>query len=434
MSNISSSDGTGIDTPARTSGVTVRSALNGLKKFKESWISTMFLKGGISLSQVISLIVLLSLASRLPSPLYQDQSQSAPSIACPHPERYQAWMGVQIGRLLICWGNSVWICLRRRRRDMTHSPTDEARREEMHINDSLETNSSHASSDTTGRISNLNYDLSSNCRDMNHRGIDNTAEDVTDQSSGSHILRNGRPINRLTFALDRMAPFNSKALGLLAFTLFILGNILLFSPMPSKPLTCYHSAPMLWWGVMVVTGVGWFLLAQVLLVVVLVGLGSALMVAILSKIGIDTASAASVRSEPKPGPLSLAELHTLLYVCYVPSTPQVLIRVESLPHPALSLNEEQNTCGICQDCFKLPESGKEQFAEWLRQLRCGHVYHAKCIDEWLTKGSATCPFCNRPVRENLAPNDVESRRSTLVNTVEDMRSSVLSSWMRKHSR
>lgn len=65
----------------------------------------------------------------------------------------------------------------------------------------------------------------------------------------------------------------NKALGVISFVLFILGNVLLFYPLPSEQDTCYHSAPMLWWGTMAVTGVGWFLIGQVLFVVAVVGIG-----------------------------------------------------------------------------------------------------------------------------------------------------------------
>ncbi|WWC64556.1 uncharacterized protein I303_107167 [Kwoniella dejecticola CBS 10117] len=228
--------------------------------------------------------------------------------------------------------------------------------------------------------------------------------------------------------MDKIAPFLSKVFGLLAFILFILGNILLFSPLPSTPLSCYHAAPLLWWGVMVVTGVGWFLLAQLLLVVVLVGLGSAVVVAILAKIGIEANTSLQARSSTvsRLSPLTLAELHALQYVCYIPSTSREHFPVENLPHPAIYLDDQKNTCGICQDTFVPPQYGKEQLAQWLIELKCGHVYHAKCIDEWLIKGSATCPFCQRSVRDVVDPSSAGgSQGSTLVN---ERRDSAFSTW------
>jgi hypothetical protein len=41
----------------------------------------------------------------------------------------------------------------------------------------------------------------------------------------------------------------------------------------SQQETCYHASPMLWWGVMTVTGVGWFLFGQILLVVLFIAIG-----------------------------------------------------------------------------------------------------------------------------------------------------------------
>lgn len=66
----------------------------------------------------------------------------------------------------------------------------------------------------------------------------------------------------------------SRTLGFISTILFILGNILLFYPPPSDQ-SCYSANPMLWWGVLVVTAVGWVLLLQVFFVVVIVGLGGA---------------------------------------------------------------------------------------------------------------------------------------------------------------
>jgi len=62
-------------------------------------------------------------------------------------------------------------------------------------------------------------------------------------------------------------------LGVISFILFILGNVLLFYPPPTQQQTCYHASPMLWWGVMTVTGVGWFLFGQIVVVVLIIGVG-----------------------------------------------------------------------------------------------------------------------------------------------------------------
>lgn len=94
----------------------------------------MFLKAGIGLGQVspdtpratpakstlideqvIALVVLLVLVSILPSPLYPNLKQSDASDACPNPALFQAWMMVQIFRLMVCWSFSCWVAVRAQR-------------------------------------------------------------------------------------------------------------------------------------------------------------------------------------------------------------------------------------------------------------------------------------------------------------------------------
>lgn len=59
----------------------------------------------------------------------------------------------------------------------------------------------------------------------------------------------------------------SMSLGLLSLALFVYGNVLLFTSLN----TCRRSAPLLWWGVMAVVGVGRFLLLEIVMVVLVVG-------------------------------------------------------------------------------------------------------------------------------------------------------------------
>ncbi|KAG0149412.1 hypothetical protein CROQUDRAFT_669270 [Cronartium quercuum f. sp. fusiforme G11] len=48
-----------------------------------------------------------------------------------------------------------------------------------------------------------------------------------------------------------------------------------------------------------------------------------------------------------------------------------------------------NTAEKCLIC--LTEYGEEE--EEMRLLKCKHLFHRKCIDQWLMSGSATCPAC-----------------------------------------
>ncbi|WVW86194.1 hypothetical protein I302_108236 [Kwoniella bestiolae CBS 10118] len=503
-SNRSTHNRSGVDRRnERGRRASIRSAIDGIQRFKQSWISIMVLKGGISLGQVTALITLLILASTLPSPLYPDQKQSVPSDACPHPEYFQAWMGVQVGRLLVCWLNSIWICTRRRRREsLSEDENDEEGQSERHNAqpNPLQRHITPSSSTTTIFQTPSSSDGSPNHahqvqspdtiyistytstpslsgpspeRDQRRKEVSDTPQhqeaqlardalrvDVSGEPivalHGPHILsdqevpsqtdlsaarmlvqnrdnkldgESNGTTSRLADVLDRIASQLSKFLGLLSFILFILGNVLLFKPLPSQELSCYNASPMLWWGVMTVTGVGWFLLAQMILVILVVGVGGTVVLAILRRFGITQPQPSN---DKRPEPLTLEELNKLQYVCYVSDpTPNPTthgdVQKELLPHPPIYLTEDRTTCAICQENYAVPERGREQFAEWLRVLGCGHVYHAKCIDEWLMRGSASCPSCNRSVRDML-PN------AQRVESNERRRSSVLSRWIRKESR
>jgi hypothetical protein len=45
-----------------------------------------------------------------------------------------------------------------------------------------------------------------------------------------------------------------------------------------------------------------------------------------------------------------------------------------------------HTCALCIDDYEQGET--------LRELHCGHRFHAHCVDEWLTTSKRTCPVCN----------------------------------------
>ena len=49
---------------------------------------------------------------------------------------------------------------------------------------------------------------------------------------------------------------------------------------------------------------------------------------------------------------------------------------------------EEITCAICL----------EDITESPKTLKCGHVYHTKCIKEWKIK-SMTCPMCRVRITE-----------------------------------
>eukprot|EP00731_Ephydatia_muelleri_P030366 Em0021g889a len=65
-----------------------------------------------------------------------------------------------------------------------------------------------------------------------------------------------------------------------------------------------------------------------------------------------------------------------------------------------------DTCSICLEPFKENES--------LRVLPCQHVYHPRCIDEWLHKWNRVCPLCKASITvggRNHGRQAAEERRT-----------------------
>ena len=65
-------------------------------------------------------------------------------------------------------------------------------------------------------------------------------------------------------------------------------------------------------------------------------------------------------------------------------------KAEFVPPAIAPEDGEEETCSVCICEFEAGET--------LRTLRCGHVYHAECIDEWLLGLSVLCPMCKQDVR------------------------------------
>ncbi|KAJ1976331.1 hypothetical protein H4R34_004016 [Dimargaris verticillata] len=42
-------------------------------------------------------------------------------------------------------------------------------------------------------------------------------------------------------------------------------------------------------------------------------------------------------------------------------------------------------CGVCREVFEV--------GELARRLRCQHIFHPPCVDQWLTLKTARCPIC-----------------------------------------
>ena len=46
-------------------------------------------------------------------------------------------------------------------------------------------------------------------------------------------------------------------------------------------------------------------------------------------------------------------------------------------------------CAICHQEFKVPK--------FVRKMPCSHLFCSTCIEQWVTKHSATCPVCRAPL-------------------------------------
>lgn len=55
-------------------------------------------------------------------------------------------------------------------------------------------------------------------------------------------------------------------------------------------------------------------------------------------------------------------------------------------------SNEPEACSICLNPARKTRGVKD--------LRCGHRFHKKCIDEWSIKGGNTCPMCRKPFDES----------------------------------
>jgi hypothetical protein len=84
------------------------------------------------------------------------------------------------------------------------------------------------------------------------------------------------------------------------------------------------------------------------------------------------------------------------------SVPQV-----PAPEAAQETREEDrttdDTCALCIEDYA--------DGELLRELHCGHRYHAECVDEWLTTSKRTCPVCNSDAVGRQEPEPTETPES-----------------------
>lgn len=77
-----------------------------------------------------------------------------------------------------------------------------------------------------------------------------------------------------------------------------------------------------------------------------------------------------------------------------------------MPVTSPSDSSTVDLCAICRDTMD-PANDDPATLRW---LKCAHVYHKACVDQWLTVGS-NCPACRRPVA--IARTEYSTRSETI---------------------
>uniref|UniRef100_A0A7S4CEC3 RING-type domain-containing protein n=1 Tax=Eutreptiella gymnastica TaxID=73025 RepID=A0A7S4CEC3_9EUGL len=117
-----------------------------------------------------------------------------------------------------------------------------------------------------------------------------------------------------------------------------------------------------------------------------------------------------------PG-LTEAELQTLILNESEPQwQPAAAHDIKSLPEVRIESKHlddaDTKTCSVCQEDFAL--------GEMATLLPCGHLFHGKCIVQWLEK-NRTCPLCRKEivnVQAQLHSDSQTRQRQSNVHTIQ----------------
>mmetsp|Transcript_45026 Transcript_45026/g.101276 ORF Transcript_45026/g.101276 Transcript_45026/m.101276 type:complete len:276 (-) Transcript_45026:77-904(-) len=110
------------------------------------------------------------------------------------------------------------------------------------------------------------------------------------------------------------------------------------------------------------------------------------------------------REDPHIGPLTAAQIRELMSRDLTPEDYELLLlldegvkKAQTLPAGVASmLSRASGSSWIgeeCRICLCALEEGED-----VRTLpRCGHAYHAPCVERWLSESKASCPVCGTEV-------------------------------------
>lgn len=395
------------------------------------------MKGGLAIAQTATIVALLVVSYHTNSKWGDGEVVQArvSKVACGRP--LEKWILASSVRLMVCWWISLWIVWRRGRLD-----TESRGSEEGGIGIERPPYNSHNSTFSTNSGQRLLGSTSSSS-DATHTSEHGQRLRLADEeiATAPEVQSVVSPRSESwAKKMDGLAPKLSLACLLLSVALFISGNVFLWTSTD----TCKLYSPLQWWAVMAVIGVGYVLIGEVVVIVLVVGIIGGPLVRMLASAGLVEGEERRTAFPRPPNPMSEAEVEELPVVLYVPGlkasekdeevsqavptskskfgrfknrstttsllpktiTPMLNYDRNAYDHPPHEIPPSHANCAICLVEFEeaRPKGGGEgeghQEGLRLRLLPCGHVYHAACLDHWLTRVSGRCPTCNRALRKD----------------------------------
>jgi len=82
-------------------------------------------------------------------------------------------------------------------------------------------------------------------------------------------------------------------------------------------------------------------------------------------------------------------------------------------------NLEGETCCICLDDYHIKCENHNECDPKCYQLFCNHIYHKKCIMEWLDH-DAKCPLCNESIKTKYGQSFEELQRQILARRLDEI--------------
>jgi hypothetical protein len=81
-------------------------------------------------------------------------------------------------------------------------------------------------------------------------------------------------------------------------------------------------------------------------------------------------------------------------------------------------NLEGETCCICLDDYHIECENHKECDSKCYQLFCNHIYHKKCIIEWLDH-DAICPLCNTSIQTIYGKSFEELQKQILIKKLNE---------------